>query len=209
MTRLRVGAAGSRLRVAGADAFGRRSATCFFPVALDEGDEFLHVVESTRGAPAPELSVSWRRAESDELSRDARTVIPSTNPRERLSIGDASGSSLPGEAKTAASSSVTVTLTAPPRVRVGVPFSMRVCCSNATAQAQPLRVRVADANGFVFSGSRDFSVTAAPRGEAETAYTLVALRSGEAALPEVEVTAVRLGAALRPPQVARAIYVEP
>jgi hypothetical protein len=52
-------------------------------------------------------------------------------------------------------------------------------------------------------------VTAAPRGDAETAYTLVALRSGEAALPEVEVTAVRLGAALRPPQVARAIYVEP
>lgn len=211
MTRLRVGAAGSRLRVAGADAFGRRSATCFFPVALDEGDEFLHVAESTRGAPAPELSVSWRRAESDELSRDARTVIPSTNPSGLGEIGDTGAFSLPGElsAKTAASSSVTVTLTAPPRVRVGVPFSMRVCCSNATAQAQPLRVRVADANGFVFSGSRDFSVTAAPRGEAETAYTLVALRSGEAALPEVEVTAVRLGAALRPPQVARAIYVEP
>jgi hypothetical protein len=208
MTRLRVGAAGSRLRVAGADAFGRRSATCFFPVALDEGDEFLHVVESTRGAPAPELSVSWRRAESEQLSRDARTVIPSTNPGERLSIGDAA-SSLLGEAKTVAPSSVTVTLTAPPRVRVGVPFSMRVCCSNATAQAQALRVRVADANGFVFSGSRDFLVTAAPRGDAETAYTLVALRSGEAALPEVEVTAVRLGAALRPPQVARAIYVEP
>jgi hypothetical protein len=210
MTRLRVGAAGSRLRVAGADAFGRRSATCFFPVALDEGDEFLHVAESTRGAPAPELSVSWRRAESDELSRDARTVIPAENPAVGLGeIGDAA-SSLLGEAKTGkAPSSVTVTLTAPPRVRVGVPFSMRVCCSNATSQAQPLRVRVADANGFVFSGSRDFLVTAAPRGDAETAYTLVALRSGEAALPEVEVTAVRLGAALRPPQVARAIYVEP
>ena len=102
-----------------------------------------------------------------------------------------------------------MTLTAPPRVRVGVPFSMRVCCSNATSQAQPLRVRVADANGFVFSGTRECAVTAAPRGDAETAYTLVALRSGEAALPEVEVTAVRLGAALRPPQVARAIYVEP
>jgi hypothetical protein len=86
---------------------------------------------------------------------------------------------------------------------------MRVCCSNATAQAQALRVRVADANGFVFSGTRECAVTAAPRGDAETAYTLVALRSGEAALPEVEVTAVRLGAALRPPQVARAIYVEP
>ena len=207
MTRLRVGAAGSRLRVAGADAAGRRSATCFFPVALDEGDEFLHVVDSTRGAPAPELSVSWRRAESDELSRDARTVIPVENTS-RLSIGDAA-SSLRGEAKTVAPSSVTVTLTAPPRVRVGVPFSMRVRCSNATSQAQPLRVRVADAAGFVFSGSRECAVTAAPRGEAETAYTLVALRSGEAALPEVEVTAVRLGAALRPPQVARAIYVEP
>jgi hypothetical protein len=210
MTRLRVGAAGSRLRVAGADAFGRRSATCFFPVALDEGDEFLHVVESTRGAPAPELSVSWRRAESDELSRDARTVIPAENPLGLGEIGDAAFS-LPGElsAKTVAPSSVTVTLTAPPRVRVGVPFSMRVCCSNATAQAQALRVRVADANGFVFSGTRECAVTAAPRGDAETAYTLVALRSGEAALPEVEVTAVRLGAALRPPQVARAIYVEP
>ena len=52
-------------------------------------------------------------------------------------------------------------------------------------------------------------VTVAPRAATETAYTLVALRSGEAALPEVEVTCLRLGAALRPPRVARAMVVEP
>ena len=202
MTRLRVGAAGSRLRITGADAAGTKSATCFFPVALDEGDEFLHVVDSARGAPAPELSVSWRRAESSDelsLSRDACTVIPAT--------AAASQTSASGEETGPAP--VTVTLSAPPRARVGVPFEMRVRCANATSQAQPLRVRVADAAGFVFSGSRECLVTVAPRAETETAYTLVALRSGEAALPEVEVTCLRLGAALRPPRVARAMVVEP
>ena len=202
MTRLRVGAAGSRLRITGADAAGTKSATCFFPVALDEGDEFLHVVDSARGAPAPELSVSWRRAElSDELSlsRDACTVIPAT--------AAASQTSASGEETGPAP--VTVTLSAPPRSRVGAPFEMRARCANATSQAQPLRVRVADAAGFVFSGSRECLVTVAPRAATETAYTLVALRSGEAALPEVEVTCLRLGAALRPPRVARAMVVEP
>jgi hypothetical protein len=202
MTRLRVGAAGSRLRITGADAAGTKSATCFFPVALDEGDEFLHVVDSARGAPAPELSVSWRRAESSDelsLSRDACTVIPAT--------AAASQTSASGEETGPAP--VTVTLSAPPRARVGVPFEMRARCANATSQAQPLRVRVADAAGFVFSGSRECLVTVAPRAETETAYTLVALRSGEAALPEVEVTCLRLGAALRPPRVARAMVVEP
>ena len=202
MTRLRVGAAGSRLRITGADAAGTKSATCFFPVALDEGDEFLHVVDSARGAPAPELSVSWRRAESSDelsLSRDACTVIPAT--------AAASQTSASGEETGPAP--VTVTLSAPPRARVGVPFEMRARCANATSQAQPLRVRVADAAGFVFSGSRECLVTVAPRAATETAYTLVALRSGEAALPEVEVTCLRLGAALRPPRVARAMVVEP
>ena len=197
MTRLRVNAAGSRLRITDVDAAGQKSAARSFPAALDEGDEFLHVVDSARGAPSPELSVSWRRDESDARVRDARTVIPSTVD----STNHTSGSSdLPP---------LTVTLSAPPRARVGAPFEMRARCSNGTSRAQPLHVRVADASGFVFSGSRECWVTVAPRATIETAYTLVALRSGEAALPEVEVTATRLGAALRPPRVARAMYVEP
>ena len=197
MTRLRVNAAGSRLRITDVDAAGQKSAARSFPAALDEGDEFLHVVDSARGAPSPELSVSWRRDESDARVRDARTVIPSTVDSTKHNSGSLD---LPP---------LTVTLSAPPRARVGAPFEMRARCSNGTSRAQPLHVRVADASGFVFSGSRECWVTVAPRATIETAYTLVALRSGEAALPEVEVTATRLGAALRPPRVARAMYVEP
>ena len=79
----------------------------------------------------------------------------------------------------------------------------------ATALPQPLTVQVADANGFVFAGARNCSLTVAPYATADLSYQLVAIASGEMLLPELVVTAPRFNAQLRPPRESRQVYVKP
>jgi hypothetical protein len=217
LTTLRVGAASSRLLITGAvaedDAVrsfpalgGSPPDLDFSPVALGEGDEFVHVVASTRDAPAPALEITWRRAESSAnpphaSMKDALTVIPAVPAPLDESKTDSKTDSKPPP--------VTASLVAPSRVRVGVPFAMRVRLRNDTPEFQRFRVKVVDASGFVFSGSRDFVASAAPRSVAEHTFSVAALRSGEWCLPELEMTALRFDARCRPPKCARVVYVEP
>ena len=206
-TKVRVGGSSSRLAVTGV---GDKSNTAnengknvpaAFPLALTEGDEFLVVSESKRGAPEPALEVSWQRANAVDGSLDTNTTA-----KETQTILDSAKSE---PSTTQKPPPLTIATNAPDRIFVGSPFPMICTFKNATPQTQVVRVRVTDASGFVFAGARDEVIQVAPGSEFETSYSCVALKSGALLLPELECTAVRFGKVLTLPKVSRAIYVEP
>lgn len=206
-TKVRVGGSSSRLAVTGV---GDKSNTAnengknvpaAFPLALTEGDEFLVVSESKRGAPEPALEVSWQRANAVDGSLGTNTTA-----KETQTILDSAKSE---PSTTQKPPPLTIATNAPDRIFVGSPFPMICTFKNATPQTQVVRVRVTDASGFVFAGARDEVIQVAPGSEFETSYSCVALKSGALLLPELECTAVRFGKVLTLPKVSRAIYVEP
>jgi hypothetical protein len=179
-----------------------------FPIALDYGDEFTHVSLSNREHTEKGLEVVWRRLESVNSQETRTTVIPTAeNATEADGEVSLEGFATPRVTKKAPP--ITIATDAPPFVTRGVPFPMRIRFSNTTNQGQHIKVRVTDASGFVFAGVRQRTVICAPGSEHELIFVCVALKSGETSLPNVECVVVRFGKTWKPPDVSRAIYVQP
>ena len=168
--------------------------------ALRRGDAYALATSSD----ADVVDVKWRRfgfggrdaSDSPHISEEisSRLALPPRNTQRRPSR---------------APPPLTVELRAPPRVAVGEPFDWRLRCDVASDIPQALCVEIVDASGFVFAGARRATYVVPPGASLDVSHALVAVTSGEALLPEVTVTAPRLGAKCAPPRESRAVYVLP
>ena len=142
-------------------------------------------------------------------SQETRTTVIPTAENATEADGEVSLEGFATPRVTKKAPPITIATDAPPFVTRGVPFPMRIRFSNTTNQGQHIKVRVTDASGFVFAGVRQRSVICAPGSEHELIFVCVALKSGETLLPNVECVVVRFGKTWKPPDVSRAIYVQP
>lgn len=107
------------------------------------------------------------------------------------------------------SSPLVVSLDCPPYAVLGEPLTYSVKVQNQTELLQEVKFSLADAQGFVLSGSHNNTALVLPKSEHILCYKIVPLASGLQQLPRVSLTAVRYSAAFRPSTTASAVFVFP
>eukprot|EP00879_Flechtneria_rotunda_P002505 GHRR01002703.1.p1 GENE.GHRR01002703.1~~GHRR01002703.1.p1 ORF type:complete len:1063 (+),score=495.97 GHRR01002703.1:1057-4245(+) len=91
---------------------------------------------------------------------------------------------------------LSVKVIAPHSVTAGIAFSFTLQMHNLTTQPQEVLVSVQDAQGFVFSGNKQQTLTLLAKDTTSCSWTMVAHVSGQLPLPAVRVSSAKLSCQL-------------
>jgi hypothetical protein len=97
----------------------------------------------------------------------------------------------------------------PASCTLGEPVEAHISIKNRTSTAQEIELSIANCENFFFSGSRVTSSKVEPSETVHFRHTLIPIKTGRQAIPQVKLVAKAFNAELPEAQVARYIFVKP